>query len=139
MDGPISAEVVSLESGGMVEEARELAKIHPNIVIKIPITPEGLKATHILRHDNIKVNMTLIFSTNQALLAARAGAAFVSPFVGRLDDVSHDGMHLIEEMVAVFKIIIFPQKSLPPVSGTPSMFLKLPWRVPILPPFPLKY
>jgi len=103
VDGPISAEVVSLESGGMVEEARELAKIHPNIVIKIPITPEGLKATHILRHDNIKVNMTLIFSTNQALLAARAGAAFVSPFVGRLDDVSHDGMHLIEEMVAVFK------------------------------------
>lgn len=103
VDGPISAEVVSLESSKMVEEARELAKIHPNIVIKIPIMAEGLKATKILSQENIKVNMTLIFSTNQALLAARAGAAFVSPFVGRLDDISHDGMGLIEEIALIFK------------------------------------
>jgi len=103
VDGPISAEVVSLESSKMVEEARELAKIHPNIVIKIPIMAEGLKATKVLSKENIKVNMTLIFSTNQAILAARAGAAFVSPFVGRLDDISHDGMGLIEEISAVFK------------------------------------
>ena len=103
VDGPISAEVISLDSAKMVEEAKELAKIHKNIVIKIPITPEGLTATKILSRDNIKVNMTLIFSTNQALLAARAGAAFVSPFVGRLDDISHDGMGLIEETATVFK------------------------------------
>ncbi|MEL7567124.1 MAG: fructose-6-phosphate aldolase [Dehalobacterium sp.] len=103
VDGPISAEVVSLESSKMVEEARELAKIHSNIVIKIPIMAEGLKATKVLSRENIKVNMTLIFSVNQALLAARAGAAFVSPFVGRLDDISHDGMGLIEEISAVFR------------------------------------
>lgn len=103
VDGPISAEVISLESSKMVEEARLLAKIHPNIVIKIPIMAEGLKATRVLSRENIKVNMTLVFSTNQALLAARAGAAFVSPFVGRLDDISHDGMGLIEEIAAVYK------------------------------------
>jgi transaldolase len=103
VDGPISAEVISLDSEQMVKEAETLARIHPNIVIKIPITPEGLKATKILSRQNIKVNMTLIFSTNQALLAARAGAAFVSPFIGRLDDINQDGMGLIEETAAVFR------------------------------------
>lgn len=103
VDGPISAEVVSLESAKMVVEARELAKIHPNIVVKIPITGEGLKATAILRRENIKVNMTLVFSANQALMAALAGAAFVSPFVGRLDDTGHDGMMLVEKIAAIYK------------------------------------
>lgn len=103
VDGPISAEVLSLESAEMVEEAKVLARIHPNIVIKIPVTDQGLKATKALSRENIKVNMTLIFSANQALLAARAGAAFVSPFVGRLDDISHDGMGLIEEIASIFK------------------------------------
>ncbi|TDT62366.1 fructose-6-phosphate aldolase [Fonticella tunisiensis] len=102
VDGPISAEVISLDHEGMVKEARELAKIHPNIVIKIPMTIEGLKAVKILSKEGIKTNVTLIFSSAQALLAAKAGATYVSPFVGRLDDVGTDGMNLIEEIVAIF-------------------------------------
>lgn len=92
VDGPISAEVVSLESAKMVEEALELAKIHPNIVIKIPMCEEGLKAVKILTSKGIKTNVTLIFSAGQALLAARAGATYVSPFVGRLDDIGMNGI-----------------------------------------------
>lgn len=88
VDGPISAEVISLDAEGMVKEARELAKIHKNIVIKIPMLPEGLKAVKILAAEGIKTNVTLIFSPAQALLAARAGASYVSPFIGRLDDIS---------------------------------------------------
>lgn len=102
VDGPISAEVVTLQSDAMVAEARELMRIHPNIVIKIPVTAEGLKATRILAAEKIRVNMTLIFSANQALLAAKAGAAFVSPFVGRLDDAGQDGMGLVAELVQIF-------------------------------------
>jgi len=102
VDGPISAEVVSTEAEGMVQEARKLAKIHDNIVIKIPMIPEGLKATRILAQDNIGVNMTLIFSPLQSLLAAKAGARFVSPFIGRLDDISQVGMDLIEQTVTIF-------------------------------------
>jgi len=104
VDGPISAEVIDTQSDGMVKEARELAKIHPNIVIKIPMTAEGLKATKILTAENIKTNVTLIFSAAQALLAARAGATYVSPFLGRLDDIGMDGMNLIEEIVEIFDI-----------------------------------
>ncbi|MDR1558742.1 MAG: fructose-6-phosphate aldolase [Clostridiales bacterium] len=104
VDGPISAEVVSLDHEGMVSEARPLAKIHPNIVIKIPMTLEGLKAVKILDAEGIKTNVTLIFSSTQALLAARAGASYVSPFLGRLDDVGMDGMRLIEEIVDIFNI-----------------------------------
>ena len=104
VDGPISAEVISLESEGMVKEARELAKIHKNIVIKIPMTIEGLKAVKILSAENIKTNVTLIFSATQALLAARAGATYVSPFLGRLDDIGNEGMNLIEEIVEIFSI-----------------------------------
>jgi len=104
VDGPISAEVISLESEGMVTEAIELAKIHKNIVIKIPMTLEGLKATKALSQKGIKTNVTLIFSATQALLAARAGATYVSPFVGRLDDVDTDGVALIEEIVDIFDI-----------------------------------
>lgn len=102
VDGPISAEVISLEHDKMVEEALELAKIHKNIVIKLPMTAEGLKATKILSSKGIKTNVTLIFSSAQALLAARAGAAYVSPFLGRLDDTGMNGMNLIEEIVDIF-------------------------------------
>lgn len=102
VDGPISAEVISLEHGGMIKEARELAKIHPNIVIKLPMTIEGLKAVKVLAKENIKTNVTLIFSAAQALLAAKAGAAYVSPFVGRLDDFGMDGIALVEEIVRIF-------------------------------------
>ncbi len=102
VDGPISAEVISLDHEGMVKEALELVKIHKNIVIKLPMTLEGLKATKILTAKGIKTNVTLIFSSTQALLAARAGATYVSPFLGRLDDIAMDSMNLIEEIVDIF-------------------------------------
>lgn len=102
VDGPISAEVISLEADGMVKEARELAKIHPNVVIKVPMTVDGLKATRQLAAENIKTNVTLIFSPLQALMAAKAGASYVSPFVGRLDDLSSDGMLLVEQIAEIF-------------------------------------
>jgi transaldolase len=104
VDGPISAEVISLDSAEMVKEARELAKIHKNIIIKIPMCLEGLKAVKILSAEGIKTNVTLIFSSTQALLAARAGATYVSPFLGRLDDIGMDGMNLIEEIVEIFEV-----------------------------------
>lgn len=104
VDGPISAEVISLESAKMVEEALELVKIHPNIVIKLPMCLEGLKAVKILASKGIKTNVTLIFSAAQALLAARAGATYVSPFVGRLDDVGQEGINLISEVAEIFNI-----------------------------------
>ncbi|HTY46622.1 MAG TPA: fructose-6-phosphate aldolase [Methanomassiliicoccales archaeon] len=100
--GPVSVEAMSTKSADIVKEARELAKLHPNVVVKIPMTEEGLKATVILAKERIKVNMTLVFSSNQALLAAKAGAAYVSPFVGRLDDVGQDGMDLIAEILDIF-------------------------------------
>jgi transaldolase len=102
VDGPISAEVISLEAEGMVKEARDLVKIHKNIVIKVPMTPEGLKAVKQLSAKGIKTNVTLIFTPMQALLAAKAGASYVSPFVGRLDDISQDGMGIIEEIRTIF-------------------------------------
>ncbi|MEW6572807.1 MAG: fructose-6-phosphate aldolase [Bacillota bacterium] len=108
VDGPVSAEVISLEADGMVREAEELAKIHPNVVIKIPITTEGLKAVKALKKRGIRTNVTLVFSANQALLAALAGASFVSPFVGRLDDVGHDGMSLITEIAEIFSYYHIP-------------------------------
>lgn len=104
VDGPISAEVVSPKAEDMVKEAVELAKIHPNIVIKIPICEEGLAATSELAKRGIKTNLTLIFSATQALLAARAGASFVSPFIGRLDDISDDGSELIGEIAEIFDV-----------------------------------
>lgn len=102
VDGPISAEVISLDSEGMVKEAMELAKIHKNIVIKIPVTAEGLKAVKQLSAKGIRTNVTLIFSPAQALLAARAGASYVSPFIGRLNDISSNGNNLIESIAAIF-------------------------------------
>ena len=103
VDGPISAEVIALDSEGMVKQGMELAKIHRNIVVKIPMTEEGLKATKILAANGIKTNVTLIFSATQALLAARAGATYVSPFAGRLDDIGFNGLNLIEEIVTIFE------------------------------------
>lgn len=103
VDGPISAEVVSEDAEGMLREAEELVKIHDNIVIKVPMTAEGLKATSKLSKKGVRVNVTLIFSATQALAAAKAGASYVSPFVGRLDDIGMDGMELIEEIMYIFK------------------------------------
>ncbi len=102
VDGPISAEVVSLDAEGMVREARELAGISDNIVIKVPMIEEGLKAVKRLTAEKIKTNVTLIFSSTQALLAAKAGATYVSPFVGRLDDISSNGMDLIGDIMTIF-------------------------------------
>jgi transaldolase len=102
VDGPISAEVISLDAPGMIKEAKELVKIHKNIVVKLPMTPEGLKACKTLTEKGIKTNVTLIFTPMQALLAAKAGATYVSPFVGRLDDISQDGMGIVEEIRTIF-------------------------------------
>ncbi len=104
VDGPISAEVISPKAEDMIKEAKELAKIHKNIVIKVPICEEGLKTTAELKKLGIKTNVTLIFDVSQALLAARAGASFVSPFIGRLDDISDDGSELVEEIAEIFNI-----------------------------------
>ena len=104
IDGPISAEVLSLDAAGMVEEGKKLAAIHPNVTIKVPMTAEGLAAVRQFSQMNIQTNVTLIFSANQALLAARAGATFVSPFVGRLDDIGQEGMTLISEIASIFSI-----------------------------------
>lgn len=103
VDGPISAEVVSTDYEGILKEANDLAKIHKNIVVKVPLIKEGLKAVKTLTEDGIKTNVTLCFSASQALLAAKAGATYISPFVGRLDDISHDGMGLIYDIVQIYE------------------------------------
>ncbi len=103
VDGPISAEAISLDADGMIKEARELSKIHKNIVVKIPMTMEGLKAVKTVSKEGIKTNVTLVFSPIQALLAAKAGASYVSPFVGRLDDVSHNGMELVDQILTIYE------------------------------------
>ena len=104
VDGPISGEVkaTTVDAEGMIKEGREIAAIHPNMIVKIPMTVEGLKAVKVLSAEGIKTNVTLIFSANQALLAARAGATYVSPFLGRLDDISMSGISLIEDIVQIF-------------------------------------
>jgi transaldolase len=103
VDGPISAEVVSTEYNGIIKEADELAKIHKNIVVKVPLIKEGIKAVKTLSEKGIKTNVTLCFSASQAILAAKAGATYISPFVGRLDDISHDGMDLISQIVTIYR------------------------------------
>ena len=105
VDGPISGEVkaTTVDAYGMIKEGREIAKIHPNMVVKIPMTVEGLKAVKVLSSEGIKTNVTLIFTANQALLAARAGATYVSPFLGRLDDISTTGVNLIQDIVTIFE------------------------------------
>lgn len=104
VDGPISGEVVSEDSEGMIVEARKIAAIHKNMIVKIPMTAEGLKAVKVLSSEGIKTNVTLVFSANQALMAANAGATYVSPFIGRVDDISMDGMELVKTIAQIFKI-----------------------------------
>jgi len=103
VDGPVSAEVISTDYEGILKEAHDLVKTHKNIVVKVPVIKEGLKAVRTLSSENIKTNVTLCFSASQALLAAKAGATYISPFVGRLDDISHDGMELISQIVQIYK------------------------------------
>lgn len=103
IDGPVSAEVVSVDAEGMISEARDLARIADNIVVKIPLIEEGLKAVKVLAVEGISANVTLCFSPAQALLAAKAGAAYISPFVGRLDDISHVGMDLVEQILTIYE------------------------------------
>ena len=103
VDGPVSAEVISIEAEGMVKEARQLANLADNIVVKIPMITEGIKATKILAKENIRTNVTLVFSPLQALMAAKAGASFVSPFIGRLDDISTVGMGIVEDIVTIYE------------------------------------
>lgn len=110
VDGPISAEVIALDTEGMLAEARILAGIHPNIVVKIPMTPEGLTAVKSLASEGIKTNVTLVFSAVQALLAARAGATYVSPFLGRLDDIVENGLKLLEDILDIFTVHNFDTK-----------------------------
>jgi transaldolase len=107
IDGPISAEVVSTDTEGMLEEARNLSKIHDNIVVKIPMLVNGLKATRKLTEEGIKTNVTLVFSPLQALMAAKAGATYVSPFIGRLDDISQEGLLLVEQIVEIYSNYAF--------------------------------
>ena len=102
VDGPVSAEVVAVECNEIVDEGRKLAKLHKNVVVKVPLIVEGLKAVRIFTKEGIKTNVTLCFSANQALLAAKAGATYISPFIGRLDDTSHEGMPLIEDIVRIY-------------------------------------
>jgi transaldolase len=107
VNGPISAEVISTDTEGMVREARELSKIHDNIVVKIPMLVDGLKATRTLTEEGIKTNVTLVFSPLQALMAAKAGATYVSPFIGRLDDISQEGLLLVEQIVEIYSNYAF--------------------------------
>jgi transaldolase len=102
VDGPVSLEVISLDAEGMVREGRKLAKLGSNVVVKVPMTEEGLKATRIFTNEGIRINQTLVFSPLQALMAAKAGAAYVSPFVGRLDDIAHDGMEIVDQIITIF-------------------------------------
>lgn len=104
VDGPISGEVISEDAKGMIKEGREIAKIHKNMIVKIPMTAEGLKAIKVLSSEGIKTNVTLIFTVNQALLAANAGATYVSPFLGRIDDISMDGMNLVRDIAEIFAL-----------------------------------
>ncbi len=107
VDGPISVEVISTDSKGMVKEAVEMSKWSKNVVVKIPMIPEGLKAVKILNENGVKTNVTLVFSVNQALLAAKAGATYVSPFIGRLDDIGHEGMQIVRDLVNIYKLYEF--------------------------------
>ncbi len=107
VDGPISAEAISMDAEGLIKEARELRKIHKNIVVKIPMTTEGLKAARTAAAEGIRTNVTLVFSATQALLAAKAGATYVSPFVGRLDDASNTGMNIVEQILEIYRNFCF--------------------------------
>jgi len=124
VDGPISAEAVSLDAKGMLAEAESLSKIHTNIVVKLPMTAEGLKATKACGQKGIKTNVTLVFSASQALLAAKAGATYVSPFVGRLDDISHVGMDLVEQIVTIYNNYAFESQIIVASIRNPLHFIE---------------
>lgn len=124
VDGPISAEVVSVDAPGMIEEGKRLAAIHPNVVVKVPMIPEGLKATKALSSQGIRINVTLVFSSAQAVLVAKAGATFASPFVGRLDDIAEDGMVLISSIVQIYKNYNFPTQVLAASIRHPMHFVR---------------
>jgi transaldolase len=119
VDGPVSAEVVSTDAPAMLDEGQRLARIHRNVVVKCPMTAEGLKATRVLTDRGIRVNVTLVFSPAQALLAAKAGAAFISPFVGRLDDVGHDGMEVVGHILEILRHYTYPAEVLVASVRTP--------------------
>ncbi|MBX5465082.1 MAG: fructose-6-phosphate aldolase [Clostridia bacterium] len=112
VEGPVSAEVTASDAAGMIEQGRELAQLASNIVVKIPVGEPGLEATRALSREGIRVNVTLVFSANQALLAAKAGASYVSPFVGRLDDIGHDGMEVVRQIREIFRLHQIPTKVL---------------------------
>jgi transaldolase len=124
VDGPVSAEVVSVDAPGMIEEGERLSRLHKNVVVKIPMIPEGLKATKTLASRGIRVNMTLIFSPAQALLAAKVGASFVSPFVGRLDDIAHEGMEIIAKIMQIYDHYAFPTELLVASIRSPLHFVR---------------
>jgi len=124
VDGPISAEVLSLDYEGIVKEGRELAKIHKNIVVKVPLIPDGIKATKTFTGEGIKTNVTLCFSASQALLAAKAGATYISPFVGRVDDISWDGMQLIRDIREIYDNYDFDTKILTASARHPIHFME---------------
>ena len=124
VDGPINLEVVSTDALGMVAEGRELAKLHKNVVVKIPLIAEGLKAVRLLHAEGIRTNVTLCFSAPQALLAAKAGASYISPFVGRLDDISHVGMDLVRQILAIYQNYGYGTQVLAASLRTPVHFLE---------------
>jgi transaldolase len=124
VDGPISAEVISTKAEGMIEEGRRLAKLHRNIVVKVPMITEGLKATRCLSEEGIRVNVTLIFQPAQAMLAAKAGASYLSPFVGRLDDVGEDGMAMVATLVEMLDNYDYPAEVLVASVRTPNHFIE---------------
>jgi len=124
VDGPVSVEVVSVDAPGMVEEGERLSRLHKNVVVKIPMIPEGLKATKTLVSRGIRVNMTLVFSPAQALLAAKVGATFVSPFIGRLDDIAHEGMEIIAKIMQIYSHYAFPTQLLVASIRNPVHFVR---------------
>jgi transaldolase len=124
VDGPVNLEVVSVDAPGMVKEGQDLAKLHKNVVVKIPLIPEGLKAVRQLNDKGVKTNVTLCFSAPQALLAAKAGATYISPFVGRLDDISHVGMDLVRQIITLYKNYSFSTQVLAASLRTPIHFLE---------------
>ena len=124
VDGPISAEVVATDTDGIVKEGRELAKIHPNVVVKVPLIADGLKATKIFTEEGIKTNVTLCFSAPQALMAAKAGATYISPFVGRIDDAGGDGMELVEQIVTIYNNYDLPTQVLTASVRNPTHFIQ---------------
>ena len=139
VDGPISGEVISLDAAAMIEEGRQIAKIHPNMVVKIPMTEEGLEAVSVLSREGVKTNVTLIFSSTQALLAARAGATYVSPFLGRLDDISTDGLQLISDIAEISLSTKLRRRSSQPASVTPCMLSSVRSLAPILQQCPTRF